>query len=79
MRLAFGDLSRHGITNPGYSPYQDQRVPVIDVGFAAAVKKGRVAVRPGMSELHPYRSNIQRWARRGVRPGGCGNRLQQWA
>ena len=53
MRLAFGDMSRHGITNPGYSPYQDQRVPVIDVGFAEAVRKGRVAVRPGISEITP--------------------------
>lgn len=53
MRLAFGDLSKHGITRPGYSPYQDQRVPLIDVGFAAAVKQGRVAVRPGVTDLTP--------------------------
>jgi putative flavoprotein involved in K+ transport len=53
MRLAFGDMSRHGIMRPGYTPYQDQRVPVIDVGFASAVKQGRVAVRPGMAGFTP--------------------------
>lgn len=52
-RLAFGDMSRYGIHKPGYSPYQDQRVPLIDVGFAAAVKQGRVAVRPGVVEFTP--------------------------
>jgi putative flavoprotein involved in K+ transport len=46
MRLAFGDMSRHGIMRPGYRPYQDHRVPLIDVGFAAAVKQGGIAVRP---------------------------------
>jgi cation diffusion facilitator CzcD-associated flavoprotein CzcO len=45
MRLAFGDMSRLGIGSPGYTPYQAQRVPLIDVGFAQAVKKGRVRVR----------------------------------
>jgi cation diffusion facilitator CzcD-associated flavoprotein CzcO len=53
MRLAFGDMNRHGIMKPGYSPYQDQRVPVIDVGFAAAVKQGRVAVRPHVTAFTP--------------------------
>ncbi|HUP28399.1 MAG TPA: NAD(P)/FAD-dependent oxidoreductase, partial [Chloroflexia bacterium] len=36
MRIAFGDMRRHGLMSPGYSPYQAQRVPVIDVGFAKA-------------------------------------------
>ncbi len=53
MRLAFGDMSRHGIMSPGYAPYQDRRVPLIDVGFAAAVKQGRVAVRPDVVSFTP--------------------------
>ncbi|HST04987.1 MAG TPA: NAD(P)/FAD-dependent oxidoreductase [Chloroflexia bacterium] len=53
MRLAFGDMSKHGLMAPGYSPYQDQRVPLIDVGFAAAVKQGRVAVRPDIVSFTP--------------------------
>jgi putative flavoprotein involved in K+ transport len=53
MRLAFGDMSRYGIMSPGYSPYQDQRVPLIDVGFAAAVMQGRVEVRPAVSGFSP--------------------------
>jgi cation diffusion facilitator CzcD-associated flavoprotein CzcO len=53
MRLAFGNMSRHGIGRPGYTPYQAQRVPVIDVGFAKAVKKGRVAVRPDIVGFTP--------------------------
>jgi putative flavoprotein involved in K+ transport len=53
MRLAFGDMSRHNLMAPGYSPYQDQRVPLIDVGFAAAVKQGRVLVRPDVASFTP--------------------------
>jgi putative flavoprotein involved in K+ transport len=53
MRLAFGNMSRHGIRGPGYTPYQDRRVPLIDVGFAAAVKQGRVAVRPDVAGFTP--------------------------
>jgi putative flavoprotein involved in K+ transport len=46
MRIAFGNMSRYGIKSPGYSPYEDKRVPMIDVGFAKAVKKGRITVLP---------------------------------
>jgi putative flavoprotein involved in K+ transport len=53
MRVAFGDMNQHGIRNPGYTPYQNQRVPVIDVGFAQAVKKGRVVVRPAVTGFTP--------------------------
>ncbi|MFL5733072.1 MAG: flavin-containing monooxygenase [Chloroflexia bacterium] len=49
MRAAFGDVSRHGIGEPGYSPYREQRVPLIDVGFAEEVRQGRVAVRPDVA------------------------------
>ncbi|MEO8286125.1 MAG: NAD(P)/FAD-dependent oxidoreductase [Chloroflexota bacterium] len=53
MRLAFGDMSGYGINAPGYSPYSDQRVPVIDVGFAKAVKQGRVTIFPDLAGLTP--------------------------
>jgi len=53
MRLAFGNMSRFGIKSPGYSPYRAQRIPVIDVGFAQAVKKGRVTVRPDVVAFTP--------------------------
>jgi cation diffusion facilitator CzcD-associated flavoprotein CzcO len=53
MRLAFGDMDRHGIGSPGYTPYQSHRVPLIDVGFAEAVKKGRVAVRTDVTGFTP--------------------------
>jgi cation diffusion facilitator CzcD-associated flavoprotein CzcO len=53
MRLAFNGMRRHGITQPGYTPYSANRVPVIDVGFAAAVKRGKVAVRPDIAAFTP--------------------------
>ena len=49
MRIAFGNMDRYGIASPGYTPYQHHRVPLIDVGFAQAVKKGRVTVRPDLA------------------------------
>jgi cation diffusion facilitator CzcD-associated flavoprotein CzcO len=52
-RLAFGNMRRLGIRRAGYSPYRDQRVPLIDVGFADAVKAGRVIVRPDVSSFTP--------------------------
>ena len=79
MRLAFGDMSRHGLMAPGYSPYQDQRVPLIDVGFAAAVKQGRVSVRPDVASFTPTGVIFNDDRRGSVRPCGRGDRLQQWA
>jgi cation diffusion facilitator CzcD-associated flavoprotein CzcO len=46
-------MSRFGIARPGYTPYGDKRVPVIDVGFAKAVKQGRLAVRPDAAAFTP--------------------------
>jgi putative flavoprotein involved in K+ transport len=50
-RLVLGDLTRHGMPAPGWMPYAAQRVPVIDVGFAAMLKRGRVRVRPAVTRL----------------------------
>jgi hypothetical protein len=46
-------MKRLGLRRAGYSPYRDQRVPLIDVGFAEAVKAGRVVVRPDVSSFTP--------------------------
>ena len=50
-RIVLGDLTRHGLAVPGWTPYSAQRVPVIDVGFVAMVKLGRVRVRPALVRL----------------------------
>ncbi|MDQ6695446.1 MAG: NAD(P)/FAD-dependent oxidoreductase [Chloroflexota bacterium] len=53
MRISFGNLSRHGIAATGYSPYSDQHVPLIDVGFVKAVKQRRLIVRPEVASFTP--------------------------
>ncbi len=46
--LALGDLTRYGIRPPAWRPYSARHVPVIDVGFVAELKRGRVQVRPNI-------------------------------
>jgi putative flavoprotein involved in K+ transport len=50
-RLALGDLARHGMPPAAFTPYSRRQVPLIDVGFVAALKRGAIAVRPAVSEL----------------------------
>jgi indole-3-pyruvate monooxygenase len=54
-RLAFGDLTRHGFPRPALGPIsaikKRQRIPLIDVGTMAAVKRGEIAVKPGVAGL----------------------------
>lgn len=45
-RLVLGDLSRYGLPSPSWGPFSAHRTPVIDVGFAAALKAGKVSIRP---------------------------------
>jgi putative flavoprotein involved in K+ transport len=45
-RLALGDLTRFGLPAPAWMPFSSHRTPVIDVGFAAALKAGKVSIRP---------------------------------
>jgi cation diffusion facilitator CzcD-associated flavoprotein CzcO len=52
-RTAIGDLSRYGLGAPQWLPFSSKRVPVIDVGFVAALKDGRVVVRPNISRFTP--------------------------
>ena len=50
-RLVLGDLTRYGMPAPLWMPYSARRVPVIDVGFVDALKRGRVRVRPALTRL----------------------------
>jgi putative flavoprotein involved in K+ transport len=50
-RVVLGDLTRYGMPKAAFAPYSTRRVPVIDVGFVAALKAGRVKVRPALERL----------------------------
>ena len=50
-RLTVGDLTRHGMPKGDFSPFTTRRVPLIDVGFVDALKRGRVKVRPALERL----------------------------
>jgi putative flavoprotein involved in K+ transport len=50
-RLALGDLRRYGLQPAAWWPYSAGRVPVIDVGFAAELKRGRIAARPDIARF----------------------------
>ena len=39
-RLALGDLTRYGMPKAVFDPYARRRVPLIDVGFVDALKRG---------------------------------------
>jgi Flavin-binding monooxygenase-like len=52
-RLTFGDLRRYGIGPPDWLPFSSKRVPVIDVGFVASLKRGAVAARPNVARFTP--------------------------
>lgn len=50
-RLAVGDLRRYGIGEAAWGPFTARRPAVIDVGFLAQLKAGRIAVRPALRRL----------------------------
>jgi len=52
-RLALGDVTRYGIPKGRFNPYTTKRVPLIDVGFVDAAKRGRVMIRPALERLTP--------------------------
>jgi putative flavoprotein involved in K+ transport len=52
-RLTLGDLTRYGMPKGDFAPYTTKRVPLIDVGFVDALKRGRVTVRPAVDRLTP--------------------------
>lgn len=53
--LAFGNLTRFGFPRPPLGPIsaikKRRRIPLIDVGTIAAVKRGQIAVKPGVARL----------------------------
>ncbi len=54
-RLAFGKLARYGLARPALGPLTAfklrRRVPLIDVGTIAAVKRGDIAVKPAVAHF----------------------------
>ena len=50
-RITLGDLTKYKIPRPAWGPYSSKRIPLIDVGFVSAVKRGLVQVRPGVERL----------------------------
>jgi indole-3-pyruvate monooxygenase len=54
-RLAFGNLARLGFPRPALGPISairlHRRIPLIDVGTIAAIKRRKIAVKPGVSRL----------------------------
>jgi len=54
-RLAFGNLARLGFPRPALGPISAiklrRRIPLIDVGTIAAIKRGAIAVKPGVARL----------------------------
>jgi indole-3-pyruvate monooxygenase len=54
-RIAFGNLARYGLARPAVGPLSDiarrGRVPILDVGTVAAIKRGAIAVKPAVERL----------------------------
>ncbi len=54
-RLSFGNLARHGLLRPAQGPLSSiklrGRIPLIDVGTVAAIKRGAIAVKPALARF----------------------------
>lgn len=50
-RLVLGDLTAHKIPRAEWGPFSSKRVPLINVGFVEAVKRGIVQIRPALARL----------------------------
>ena len=54
-RLTFGDLTHHGLLRPKQGPLSSialrGRIPLIDVGTVAAIKRGAIAVKPALARF----------------------------
>ena len=50
-RIVLGDLTKFKIPRASWGPYSAKRIPLIDVGFVDAVKRGLVQIRPGVQRL----------------------------
>lgn len=58
-RLALGDLGRFGLRRAAWSPFLARRLPVIDVGFVAQVRAGRVRIRPGLAGFRGRKARFE--------------------
>ena len=56
-KLTIGNLRPHGITTPAISPLrqlrEEGRTPVIDIGTVDLIRRGQIAVRPGIAAFTP--------------------------
>ena len=52
-RIGTGDLRGYGLGPERWGPFTARRPPVIDVGFLAHLKQGRIAVRPDVARFRP--------------------------
>jgi putative flavoprotein involved in K+ transport len=50
-RIGTGDLTPYGLASEQWGPFVSRRPPVIDVGFLAQLKAGRITVRPDVARL----------------------------
>ena len=54
QRISVGDVSAYGLGKPAHSPTYDTRrgkTPVIDIGTLDQIKKGNIAVLPGIKHI----------------------------
>jgi len=55
LRLAVGDITRHGLRKLPYGPVtqirQDGHIPLIDVGTMKLIRDGKIVVYPGVAEV----------------------------
>jgi hypothetical protein len=50
-RLGTGNLSRYGLGPAEWGPFSARRPPVIDVGFLAELRSGRIEILPALERL----------------------------
>jgi cation diffusion facilitator CzcD-associated flavoprotein CzcO len=50
-RVAIGDLTQYGLRKSEWFPFSAKRVPVIDVGFVANLRSGRIVIRPTIARF----------------------------
>jgi putative flavoprotein involved in K+ transport len=51
-RISVGNLRKYGLGRAAWGPFTARRPAVIDAGFLAQLKRGRVAIRPEVTRFH---------------------------
>ena len=63
LRLAVGDITRHGLRKLPYGPVtqirQDHHIPLIDVGTMKLIRDGKIVVYPGVAEISGNRIKFE--------------------